>query len=291
LKTLLYSDIFDYPLTLHEIEKWFNNIFPPASLRIHLQNLKSKRAILDEKGFYCVKGRKNIVCDRIKRKRYSKHKIIIARKISSVLKLIPTIMLIGISGTLAMENAKKDDDIDVIIITKKGTIWTTRFLVTCVVELLGLRRRPHDKNSNNKICLNMYLDENHMKMKKSEQDPFIAHEILQMKPLWGKRKIYQKFILVNNWTKKYLPNAFVQTIQPSNHLTTKAKQNSFVYGYMAKLLNGFEFLLKHFQLKYMQKRRSNEKISDGIIRFHPNNVKNTVLLKYQNRLRSYGLES
>ena len=39
-----------------------------------------------------------------------------------------------------------------------------------------------------------------------KQDIYKAHKILEMKPLWYKGKIYQKYLQENEWAFKFLPN-------------------------------------------------------------------------------------
>jgi len=107
---------------------------------------------------------------------------------------------------LAMENSNENDDIDLLIITSKSRLWLTRFLTVILLELVANRRHPADKEVKDKICLNMFLDEGHLEVPKKEQDLFSAHEVCQLKVLWDKNGIYQKFLKANLWSKKFLPN-------------------------------------------------------------------------------------
>jgi len=150
LATLCYGDIFNYPLKAGEIEKYLIN------LKSQISNGKTKSKILkltierliregkvEKKGeYYFLKEREGIVELREKRRRWSEEKVEKAKKVANLLKLIPWVKLVGISGALAMENSDEDDDIDLFIITSSGRLWLTRFLVTVLVELVGQRRRP-----------------------------------------------------------------------------------------------------------------------------------------------------
>jgi hypothetical protein len=291
IKTLSYSDVFDYPLNLQEIEKWIIQKKDSVNqINKSLHGLFQRKVVDKYKGYYFLIGKKQIVMQRLKRKSYSQKKMHIAQKVAALLHHIPSIQLIGITGALSMENGKKDDDIDILIITKKGTAWTTRFIVTCIVDLMGRRRKPGDIGINNKICLNMYLDDAHLDVSTNEQNLFSAHEVLQMKVLWQKNNTYEKFIRSNPWAKKFLPNAYKLAIQPYSHLTISPKKYSVRNSFMVKWLNSVEWICRRFQLWYMKKRRTTEKISDGVIQFHPRDMKNTILLLYQNKLHKYGLE-
>jgi hypothetical protein len=202
LKTLAYADIFDYPLKEEEITK-FLIADSPLSLKID-QELK-KSSLISKKGdFYFLKGRETIVSLRQKRKKQSQKKMKIAKKVATWLKLIPTIKMIAITGALAMENSDQEDDIDFLLVTNKNRLWFSRGLVVIFLRLTGFYRRPNQIK--NKICPNMFLDEDHLSLPKKERDLFSAHEVCQLKLLWDKDQTYQQFIKKNLWVKQFLPN-------------------------------------------------------------------------------------
>jgi len=105
-----------------------------------------------------------------------------------------------------MGNSDLNDDIDLLMVSRKNRLWLTRLLTVLLVELIAKRRHPGDKDVKDKICLNMFLDEEHLRVPQKEQDLFSAHEVCQMKVLWEKEGIYKKFIRENKWVKKFLPN-------------------------------------------------------------------------------------
>lgn len=283
-RTICYSDIFDYPLTSSEISKWL--IKSKIKNKNIKTTIKNEEIIREKKGFYFLKGREEIVEIRKKRKKFSGQKMIIAEKIARLLKIVPTIKLVGITGALALDNAKENDDVDLLIVTSRKLLWTTRFLVTILVELLGKRRRPNDTYVNNKICLNMFLDEDHLKV--GEKDLFSAHEILQMKLLWDRDNTYGKFLSENIWINKYLPNA-IEDIQLSRNQANKKSNSTLFNSFIVKLLNVAEIFFKKFQLWYMRNHRTTEKISDGIIRFHPCDSRSFVMEEYSRKIRKYNI--
>ena len=67
----------------------------------------------------------------------------------------------------ALNNAKKNSDIDLLIITSKNTLWTTRIISFALLKFAGFKlRRAGDKNEKDKLCLNMWLDESDLVLKK-----------------------------------------------------------------------------------------------------------------------------
>lgn len=278
LRTLIYADLFDYPLTKDEVWKWL--IKSPNALG-------DTRNIQEKKGFYFLRGRRNIVQVRQRREKWSNTKLEIAKKIASFLKYIPTIKLVGVSGALAVGNAKKDDDIDLFIISSKGLIWTARFLTTLFIEFTGFRRHPDEEKLKNKICLNMFVAEDHLILPKNERDLFSAHEVLQMKPIYDKGGVYEKFIKANSWVKEYLPNAVDEDIRILGYEDIKKKNKKIPDVLISQYLNIVEKICRFFQLWYMKRRRTKEVITEGIIRFHPQDARGWILEEYYSRLKKY----
>ena len=205
LSTLAYADIFDYPLRENEIYRFLISDIRYQILDVS-KGLKELPEVSQKNNFYFLKEREHLVLLRKKRERWSRKKLKIAKQVARCLKLIPTIKMVAVTGALAMENSNENDDIDLLIITSKSRLWLTRFLTVILLELVANRRHPADKEVKDKICLNMFLDEGHLEVPKKEQDLFSAHEVCQLKVLWDKNGIYQKFLKANLWSKKFLPN-------------------------------------------------------------------------------------
>jgi predicted nucleotidyltransferase len=204
LKTLSYADIFDYPLALPELHHFL--IGQKASINDLAKALTKIKEVTQDGQFFFLKNRRKIVQIRRKRFKWSQNKLQIAQKVAKWLELIPFIKMIAVTGNLAMNNSDKNDDIDLLVVTTKNRLWLTRLLTVFWVELVANRRHPQDVEVKDKICLNMFLDENHLQVPLKEQDLFSAHEVCQTKLLWDKNETYQKFLKANQWYKKYLAN-------------------------------------------------------------------------------------
>jgi predicted nucleotidyltransferase len=59
----------------------------------------------------------------------------------NLFQFFPQIQMVALCNSRAMGEADENSDIDLFIITKKGNLWTARFLVTFVTSFLGVRRR------------------------------------------------------------------------------------------------------------------------------------------------------
>lgn len=207
LAAVVYADIFGYPLTVKEAKLW---------------------AIRKE------------------REKYSVAKFDQATQITSLLKFIPTIEAIFLTGSVAAKNAKKDADIDLMIITSPNTAWLTRSLVFTLLKILRKFKNP--------VCPNIFLDRNHLEVR--NKNLFTAHEILQAKCLYEKNQTSFKLLNANEWVKDYLPLPF-------------------------ELL---AFVIQYF---YQKPKQTNEKLGWGYAFFHPNDLSEDVVKKFDQRLVKY----
>ena len=202
LKTVVYADVFDYPLTFEQLKKF---LITPQKRNFSLRDIE-KGQIVHKGDYFFLKDRQKIVEIRQNKERYCQKKLRVAQKIAHLLKIVPFLKMVAVTGNLAMGNADQDDDIDFLVVTARGRLWLSRFLVVVLIEILGKRRHPKETQVKDKICLNMFLDEDHLKIPKKEQNLFSAHEILQLKPLWQKDNLYQKLLKQNQWVERFLGN-------------------------------------------------------------------------------------
>ena len=280
VKTLIYSDIFDYPLKKEEIWKYLigSDKFSRQIIYSFLEN--ANKFFGKKSKYYFLKGREEIIDKRMEREKQSVKKINVARKIINKLAYFPTVDFIGISGALSMKNSGKEDDIDLFVICKKNSVWSTRFMLVLFLKLFGIYRGRADKKVSNKICLNFLIDKSQVKFLKQKQDLYTAHEILQMLPVFSRDKTYEKFIDSNKWIKNFLPNV---SPKKSEIIVYKTFLNYFFSALISNRVT--EFLIKRVQFWYMKKNITKETITDNTLAFHPFDYKTFVLNKYQRNLK------
>src|SRR5688572_27605672 len=113
LKTLIYADLFEYPLKVYEVHKWL--IGKKSNLKQvekALIRLKEKRKIKSKKDYFFLLGRESLLKKRQIREKHSQRYLVKAKICVWFLRLLPNLKLVGISGGLALKNAEKGDDID-----------------------------------------------------------------------------------------------------------------------------------------------------------------------------------
>ena len=204
LRTLSYADIFDYPMTRDEIYRFLigrktspkqidEAVFPLFPQYVGCSN-----------DLFFLRNREQIALLRRSRELYAGPKRAIAQAFARLAIRFPPVLCVGITGALSMNNTHKEDDIDLFVITRRNRLWTARLCLTALAEVLYQRRRPGDVVVGNKLCLNMFLDEEALMM--SQKNLYIAHEVYQMKPLAVKEETYDRFLQANKWASRFLPN-------------------------------------------------------------------------------------
>ena len=286
LKTLLYSDIFNYPLTKDEV--WSFLISEKKLEKEKVFNfLNSKTSVLVNKNnYFVIKGREELIGKRKERENYSVKKINLAKKIIKKLSKIPTVDFIGISGALAMKNSDKHDDIDLFVIAAKKTVWITRLIMIIYLKILNVYRTKNDKNPSDKVCLNMLIDETVLSFSKKRRDLYSAHEIFQIMPIFSRNKTYEKFILSNQWTEAFLPNVFEEK-KNAQFVSDDLSSKSLIKFLINSL--GLEYLARNIQFAYMKKNITKETVSRNFLAFHPYDYKKFVMKEYKKRLMKFDI--
>lgn len=220
LSTIAYYDGLNYPLTAFEIWKYLirsdYHLAKGSGVKITIAQVLKR---LEEKnlysfiehynGLYFLRGKKDLVSRRIENHKISAEKIKKAKKIVWWLRIIPFVKMIGITGGLAMKNARAESDLDFFIVIKSGKIWTGRTLVTLFLHIIGKRR--HGKKIKNRACLNFFVTDKSLEV--FTKDLFSASEYMFLFPIYG-FDVYTKFQIKNRWIQKIKPAYGLTDVEP-----------------------------------------------------------------------------
>lgn len=217
LNVLKYFAGYQYPPSLSEMHTFLNVPSDMKKLRQILIDSIGKNIIVSNNKVIGLNSRftipKNETFFEVYTDRYS-HSNSLKKDMGGIQKImskIPTVLLIGISGSLSMANSEPEDDIDIFIVTKSGTIWTTRFILLILKRLIW----PIYPISSKKLCFNLFFSERGLRMDTKLQTPYIGHEILQLKVLVDKDKIKDKMLYENRWMTRLFPNSASQPLSES----------------------------------------------------------------------------
>jgi hypothetical protein len=273
IKTLIYADCFDFPLKAWEVHKWLmGKKVDLRQIERCLNRLIKKGEVGFKQDYYFLKGRKKLVNKRVSNLGFVRNQSRRAYFYGGLLRVIPWIKMVGISGSLAVENSDERSDIDLFIITDKERLWISRLFSLIIMSFFGVRREKYEKEEQavNKICINSLIDINNLAF--YNNNIYLAHELLQLRVIWQRDNVYQHFLESNLWALKLLPN------WSSGVEITKLKKTKADGQGVFRIL---ESCLRFLQIRYMGPILGKEKIGRGFAFFYPNDYQDLVLKKYR----------
>ena len=198
LLSIIYADVFDYPLTAAEIHRYLPGI--GVSVEVVTDVLRDRRLvpglIVRSGDYYTLPGRESI-CE-IRRKRLQVAEQLWPRALyyGRMISRLPFVRMLAVTGSLAMNNVSNGADIDFLVVTATDHLWTCRALVIGVVRFARLQGFN--------VCPNYFISNRALEF--TDRSLYTAHELTQMALLSGKA-IYDQLRAVNSWTNDFLPNA------------------------------------------------------------------------------------
>ena len=312
MKTIGYFLFFEYPPSLEEIYIFLEKKTTKKKVEEALKSLERQKKIKkvnDLKnvtrytlyvtrrytvGEYSKKFK--IQNSNLKIKKYNQKYLFSQKKLQNwrfrlyvkLLSFFPQIKLVGLSGSLAIMNTDEEDDIDLFIIAAKNRLFTARFIAVILAKMLGIHRF-YDKSSTlyvtrytNKVCLNLFFDEVDLAVPEFKRNKYVAHEVLQMKPVVNKDCAYERFLEANFWVFEIFPNAKNKLKVKSQKLKIEVKNQKFfkdfkfltiIFNFLFLIFNffalGIENALKSFQMFFIKKHQTKEFITSTQLWFHP----------------------
>ena len=197
LQTIAYADIFNYPLTLPELERYLMGIAASdAEVSESVCKLLQIGMISVSDGLYTLARREHLVALRRQRSINASKLWPPAIRFGLWIARLPFVRMVAVTGALAVNNVTSKADIDYLLVTEPGRLWISRFLVIAVVRLAAL--------SGVTLCPNYIISENALVFE--EQNIYTAHDLIQMVPLAG-WDAYNRLCAANRWINGYLPNS------------------------------------------------------------------------------------
>jgi hypothetical protein len=291
--TLLYYDLFSFPLRADELVR-----FAPDPLALY--DLPKEGEWWDSRpvqpnstgAFWFLKGREDYIQRRVELTNASSDKLQRARKFARLLQLVPGVRFIGVTGSLAMESAVPEDDIDFLVISAKNRLWLTRALVLSALIAWGVKR-PDDGRSEypNLICANIFLSKGDLYI--PDENLFIAHEICQMLPLLGE-STYRSFLNSNAWVKQFLPQWQPPGVEFQDRSAWRSAQKAFEVVFSSGIGARIDRELARRQLQRIESKHArghnpNVKITPTQLRFHARDLSDYVVNTFNARWNALNL--
>ena len=197
LKTLLYFDVFSYPLTSHEIYENTAVLTTHETIEHELRTLLSIGIVKQSRNFYSTSD--SIIVNterRLEGNKQAKKMLVKANEISKKIFNFPFVSGVCISGGLSKNYFDANSDFDFFIITKPNRLWISRTLYILLFKLFS-------KEKQKLYCLNYFISEADLTI--NDQNLFVATELAYLIPTVN-HPLYQKLLQNNFWYKEYLMN-------------------------------------------------------------------------------------
>ena len=301
LSTIVYYDVLGLPLTSLEVYKYLVDVRSPTShisfsdISDALESNDFLKKYLDHKnGFYFLKCRNDIVEQRIRGEKAIQEKWKKCKWAIKLLGGVPFVRMAALSGSVAVGNASEVSDIDLLVVVKKGRIWTTRLLVTILLSILGKRR--YGRFIKDRICLNHYITDKSLKI--NFPSLYNAQTYVHLIPVLGDTDLFVRFQKENSWIKgwvspgdnreknlKYLkPSLLLKVIVGPGELVLSGRWGDFV-----------EKILARWQKKIINRGtdasgRGRITIDDTQLEFHPDSPEAWIVDKYNKKMRDLGFQ-
>lgn len=196
LRSVVYASLFDYPLTLSQLEVSLVGVRAGADTIASWWRSSEllQSAIECRDGWYFPAGRADLITTRARRETLSRDLLERDRGMLSLVSRMPFVRMVALSGSLAHLNAEGSADLDLFVITAPNRVWSVTLATLVIARLLGWRKR---------LCLNYVVSERAMEV--APRDLFSANQIIHLRPIIGER-VFARFVKANNFVHEFYPN-------------------------------------------------------------------------------------
>ena len=284
LRTLLYFDIFNYPLTAEEVV-CFSQEVVNSSPHQFLERLISQKLIFQFQDFYSLRNDLQLAIRRTKGNAHASKKMKTARRFSKLVSFFPFVRAVMLSGSISKNYMDEKSDIDYFIITEANRLWVVR-------AALAAFRRVFLFNSHKNLCTNYFVDVQNLEIR--EKNIFTAIELCTTKPMIGRTAI-EKFQTANEWAFSFFPNLRIENsaISSNDFFLKRIMEAIFTF----KAMNRFNDWLMNKSIAHWKRRYAHDvsptdfeiafRSTKGISKSHPQFFQKKVLTLYEQKIKDF----
>lgn len=272
------SSWLDFPFTVDEVAEYF---LPGLNLTgDQVKALFTDGAIdlpFTLRDRYLLTDISQSIVMRTERKLFSAAKLESASRFASALtRLVPWIEMVAVTGSVAYGSARKWDDIDLFMVTKRDRLWLSLSLALILVRLGKLLRiRDTDLLP---FCLSYAHDDLGFlqESSKSKYSPLFARELLKAQPLVGIHR-YKQILEGNEWVRLVHKTAYSSKmnelpLESSNKGTSAHERFSFFLqwadGIVFVLLKGYLNIRSHIINTKLKSEGQEFRVFDQVMNRH-----------------------
>lgn len=277
-RTVLYSALFDYPLTLAQLRQALieSEQTPTDILTAYEGGEALRRLVTYVDGYFFPHGRHDLVAERRRREARSRAFLSRHRLVLRLIAAMPYVKMVALSGSIAHLNLDARGDLDLFIITRGSRVWSVT--VATVLLAKAMRRRQT-------VCANFVVADSALSV--GPEDLFTASQIIHLKPLLG-NATYRRFLAANRWVGRFYPN--FHAAAPNS---TYIRQGALLRGgkrlvewLFAVPSKGVELACRTAYGAYLRRRSATWSSPEGVhlgrdhIKLHTHSHRRTVLARF-----------
>ncbi len=287
LRTLLYFNIFDHPLTESEIfHLTQDHDIRENDIKIAINELTISGLIRYHDGYFFLNNKKECVARRRNGEVHAAQAMQKAARFSKLISKFPFVRAVALSGSLSKNYMDSKTDIDYFVITAPERMWVAR-------TLLVLYKKVFLLNSHKYFCVNYFLSEDNLEV--PDKNIFTATEVSFLIPTCN-YKLYHRFKEANNWSMNFLPNFPLRSIDniiPDKKYLLKNFLEKMLSGTIGEKLDGIFFRqtirfwkkkFKHFDDSTFDLRLRSRK---NVSKHHPLGYQEKILNGYSESMTAF----
>lgn len=281
-RMLAYFAYFQFPLTAFELWKWCDA--PNVTLLDVEEVLASSswiraRGCVEDGGFFALGDAATWRSERLSRVTDALRKSRRASRFVKFASRLPWVKMVAICNSLAFSFTNHESDIDLFVVTERGTIWSTRLILAGVLALL--RARPGER-AKDPLCLSFFVADDRLDLssvKIGPKDPYFTFWIATLAPVLDRGDILAKLRVANGWIRQEIPRALsVRRAQAYVAPMVRSLPDLVTGERVAERMQRARFPVA---LRTMMNTDTRVVVTDGMLKFHHNDRRQDILTSYE----------
>lgn len=307
LLTLAYCDQFSYPLSLAELQQRLLGARAARARLSHTLDVLEQQglvssAVSDGERFFALGMSEcgQMLQARLQAESRANTKWAEVRSVCRFLSLLPHVEAVAITGSVALNQALEQADIDFLIVTRPNSLWLVRPLTLIFAWIMG-KRRSWSHEEGNSWCFNLWLEDTQLKLDAKRRTVYSAYELLQAQWVLDQGFCARRMYLENSWARRVLPEFYSQRLFLTSRsrniaVADSAAGRSRVGGLLGALVDIAlplmstplalaNVLLYALQRLYMYGHMTKEEVRYSKAFFHPRNTRQVLGQGWRDSLR------
>lgn len=304
LATVAYFDLFQVPLTALEAWRnlfWLEKGIPPGlgDVETAIARLVADGVLVSQEGYVSLPGGAQASV-RLIREADALRKWRRLRFGARLLSAVPFLTGIAAVNTLPIGAARRDSDIDVLLVARAGRLYTMRFIAVALATVFGLYRSG--THVADRLCLSFSVSDRALGMAplaKAGGDPYLQFWAANVHVVAERGRVFDAFWRANAPLLAALPNARLRRLP---HLARPLRVLALLRDLAERLLAGSlgdrverwsrDFQMRRFAANTGSRARrggTDVVITEDMLKFHERDRREEVRLRWAQKRAALGV--